>query len=353
MRLTRRGLGLGGGSVVLSAPFVRRADAQERSITLGTYSGVFEDNYRAAVVEPFMRAHPGIRVNYFGLPNSAQMLGTLRAQKAAPQIDVMLFDLTFAKAAADENLFDPLPRAQMPVLDELDPQRAFQAGVPGPAVTYDHLALTFSPVRVTPRPDSWQVLWDERYRGKIAFAGVPDLGGISLVLLANLMAGERDYMRTVEPGIASVVKMAPNVLNFEPQPDSYSFIVNGTSWLGYGWNARAQLYAKRYPGQIEGIVPKEGSVAIMNMINLVRGSAQPDAARAFIAYALGVEAQGAFAEQMFYGPVNTKVVLSAEAQQRIATPEQRAAWLPVDWLEVARIRERINEQWRRRVLTAH
>jgi len=38
-------------------------------------------------------------------------------------------------------------------------------------------------------------------------------------------------MRTVEPGIASVVKMAPNVLNFEPQPDSYSFIVNGTSWL--------------------------------------------------------------------------------------------------------------------------
>ncbi|WP_426958664.1 extracellular solute-binding protein [Muricoccus radiodurans] len=350
MPISRRQLGLAGG--LLAAPFVRPAIAQDRTFTLAAYSGVFEENYRAAVVEPFLRSHPGIRINYFGMPNSAQMLGTLRAQKAAPQIDAVLFDLTFAKAATDEGLFEPIPRDSMPVLAELDQERAFPAGVPSPAVTFDHLALTFSPERVQPRPDSWRVLWDPRYRGKVAFAGVPDLGGISIVLLANMMEGERDYMRSIDRGIASVAQMAPNVLNFDPKPDSYAFIVNGTSSLGYGWNARAQLYAKANPGQIEGIVPKEGSVAILNTINLVKGAAQSDAAKAFIAYALGAEAQGAFAERMYYGPVNTKVTLSPEAASRIASQEQRAAWLPVNWLEVARIRDRINEQWRRRVLTA-
>jgi putative spermidine/putrescine transport system substrate-binding protein len=352
MLTTRRRIGQGLAGGLLSVPFIRRASAQERTITVAAYSGVFEENYKAAVIEPFLRSHPGIKINYFGMPNSAQMLGTLRAQKAAPQIDVMLFDLTFAKAAADEGLFEAIPRDSLPVLAELDQQRAFQPGVPGPAVTFDHLALTFSPERVTPRPDSWRVLWDPRYRGKIAFAGVPDLGGISIVLLANMMEGERDYMRSFDKGIASVAQMAPNVLNFDPKPDSYSFIVNGTSSLGYGWNARAQLYAKANPGLIEGIVPKEGSVAIMNMINLVKGSGQQDAAKVFLAYALGAEAQSAFAERMFYGPVNTKVTLSAEAAPRIASLEQRASWLPVDWLEVARLRDRINEQWRRRVLTA-
>ncbi len=352
MQITRRWLGRGLAGSLAGATLARPALTQERTLTLAAYSGVFEENYKPAVIEPFLRAHPGIRINYFGMPNSAQMLGTLRAQKASPQIDVTLFDLTFAKAATDEGLFEPIPRDSMPVLAELDQERAFPPGVPSPAVTFDHLALIFSPQRVTPRPDSWRVLWDPRYRGKIAFAGVPDLGGISIVLLANMMEGERDYMRSVDKGIASVAQMAPNVLNFEPRPDSYTFIVNGTTSLGYGWNARAQLYARANPGVIEGIVPKEGSVAIMNTINLVRGAAQQEAAKIFISYALGAEAQSAFAERMFYGPVNTKVQLSPEATSRIATQEQRASWLPVNWLEVARIRDRINEQWRRRVLTA-
>jgi len=348
MPITRRLL----GSSILAAPFVKGALAQERTITVAAYSGVFEENYMPAVIEPFLKSHPGIKINYFGMPNSAQMLGTLRAQRANPQIDVMLFDLTFAKAATDEKLLEPLARDALPIFADLDQQRAFQPGVAGAAVTFDHLALTYSPERITPAPTSWMELWKPEHKGKVAITGVPDLGGISIVLLANKMEGETDYMKSFDKGIASLAKLAPNVLSFEPKPDSYTFIVNGTSSLGYGWNARAQLFAKNFPGKIGAVVPKEGSVAIMNMISIVRGSKQQDAAKQFLSYALGTEAQSAFTERMFYGPTNAKVQVSDAAKARIATQEQMATWLPVNWLDVAKIRDRINDAWRRRVLTA-
>ena len=61
--------------------------AAQQTVTLMAYSGLFQDRYTKAVVEPFMKANPGIKVEYFPMPNSAQMLGNLRAQKAAPQAD--------------------------------------------------------------------------------------------------------------------------------------------------------------------------------------------------------------------------------------------------------------------------
>ena len=55
---------------------------------------------------------------------------------------------------------------------------------------------------------------------------------------------------------------------------------------------------------------------------------------------------------MFYAPVNTKADISPAAVARTAaTPERLARMLDIDWLEVAKIRDGITEQWRRRILT--
>ena len=91
------------------------------------------------------------------------------AEKAAPQIDVCLFDSSFSKTGLDEDIFTPLGRDSMPVMADLD-DHAFHAGVAGPAVTYDNLTLVYSPVQVKPAPTSWKVLWDKKYDGKIAIA---------------------------------------------------------------------------------------------------------------------------------------------------------------------------------------
>ncbi|CCD02078.1 exported protein of unknown function (plasmid) [Azospirillum baldaniorum] len=95
MTITRRAVTRGLAGLALAAPFVRSATAQERTVTLASFSGVFQENYRAAVVEPFKAAHPGIAVEYVGLRNSAETLGTLArpAQRAADRRGAARHDL--------------------------------------------------------------------------------------------------------------------------------------------------------------------------------------------------------------------------------------------------------------------
>lgn len=334
-----------------SAPFIRPAAAQERTVTVALYSGIFQERYQSAVIEPFMRAHPGIRVTAYPMPNSAQTLGTLRAQKASPQVDAAIMDVGVARAGTDEGLLAPMTPEQIPVLSELG-ERAFTAGVNGAPVTYDSLALLYAPDTVKPAPTSWKVLWEPAYKGKIAILGAPDLVGIAFTLVADKLFGGTDYRQSLEKGIAAISDLAPSVLTWDPRPDPYSFITGGNAVLGVGWNARGQIYAQQSNGKLGVAQPDEGSVFQVNAITLVKNAPQTDAARAFIAYALSAEAQKAVTETMFYAPTNPKANVAPEALARtVASPARMAKMLPVDWLEVAKIRDKLNEQWRRRILT--
>ena len=346
-RLPRRTL-LGSA---LAAPLIRTAAAAEGTLTLAAYSGVFEDNYRAAVVEPFMKANPGIKVTYYPAGASAQTLGVLRSQKAAPQIDVVLFDVSVAKGASDDGLLDDI--SDLPVMKELLPS-AFTKGVLGAAGTFDNYVMLYSPKNVHPAPTSWKVFWDPKYKDRIAITAPPDIVGISFTLMANKTWGGGDYRQSVETGIAKIAEMAPRVLSWNPTPDPYTFVIQGQADLAVGWNARGQFYSAQSSGRLAVAIPDEGSLFQVNQMCLVKGSKNLGPARAFISYALGATAQKAFTERMFYAPVNAHAQISPAALAKTAaTPERMANMLAVDWLEIARIRAGILEQWRRRILTQH
>jgi putative spermidine/putrescine transport system substrate-binding protein len=344
--ITRRTLA---GSA-LALPFIRPARADAVTITLAAYSGIFQDNYTAAVVEPFERANPDIKIQYYPAGSSAATLGLLRAQKAAPQLDVVIIDASVAKAGSDEGLFEKPDRAKLPVLAELHPN-AIIPGVDAPAVTFDNLVALYSPQRVQPAPTSWKVFWDPKYKDQIAFAAAPDIVGLSFTIMANKTFGGTDYLK-LETGIAKIAEMAPGVLTFDPKPDAYTMITTGQASLGVGWNARGQLYAARSEGKMAVLLPDEGSVFQINVIGEVKGIKYPEAARRYIAYALSAQAQKAFTERMFYAPVNAKADINAEAISKTAsTPDRLAKMLNVDWIEIAKIRDGVTEQWRRRILT--
>lgn len=348
-RFTRRHA-LALGAAGLAMPWVQRAQAQERKITVAAYSSIFEDLYKKSVVEPFMKANPGIRVDYVGSPTSAQNLGMLRAQKAAPQIDVCIMDVVVAKAGGDEGIFKKVGVEQLPVMKQLSPAALIDPA-PGPAVTFDTIDLMYSPAKFSKPPTSWKELWDKKHAGRIAIDAPPNTLGLGLTLIANRMAGGGDYRQSTEKGIALIAEMAPLVQTWDPKPDPYSAITAGVVDLAIGFNARAQTFSKQTPDRIAAVLPDEGSLFQINTINLVNGSAQTEAALQFMAYALSAEAQATFTEALFYAPSNKEAPISAEARQRTAaTPERMAKMIDVDWIEVAKIRDGITEQWRRRIV---
>lgn len=336
-----------GGLSALAVIWATGASAAE-TVTLAAYSGIFQDHYVKAVVEPFMKAHPDIKVEFYGMTNSAQMLGTLRAQKASPQIDAVIMDISVAKAGTDEGLFSAIDESVSRHVSDLYPA-ARAEGVAGVGVTFDNLVLLYNKDQVKQAPTSWNDLWSEAYAGKVAIPAVPDIQGTTFTIIVDKMSGGSDYRKNVDAGIERIGELAPSVQTWDPKPDVYMPVASGQVAVGIGWNARAQVYSDSSGDRLGVVLPQEGSGFQINAINLVKGGPAAEAAKTFVDYALSPEAQAAFSAEMFYAPTNSKTVVPDAALSRTAA-NAMDRMVAIDWLEVAKVRDTITEQWRRRVI---
>jgi putative spermidine/putrescine transport system substrate-binding protein len=223
------------------------------------------------------------------------------------------------------------------------------ADVAGVAVTFDNLVLIYNSDFIKEAPKSWFELADKKHAGKVTFNGMPDIQGLALVLILDKARGGTNYLTNVEKGIAAVGEIAPNILTWEPKPEPYPVIIAGQAHLGAAWNARAQVNADISNGKLKATLPAEGSVFQINTINLVANRPDKEAAAKFVNYAIGTAAQKAFTEEMFYAPVNSKAQIADSAIDRTAVKSMDKV-VAVDWIALAKVRDGIMEQWRRRVL---
>lgn len=338
------------GLATLAAPAVATAQTPKATIALMAYAGIFQDNYTKAVVEPFEKAFPGIKVNFVSSGTSAQMLGSVRAAKADPQADVVIMDVTTSTIGNAEGLFEKMPVDKVPSLAELFPE-ARLAGEYGPAVTYDHLVLSHD-ASIAPLLTKLADLWRPELQGQIALSAPPNILGLGLTAMVEKMEGG-DHTKSIDKAIAKLKALAPSVKTFDPNPDGYSLILNGVAKVATGWNARAQLYSDQSQGKLATLLPPEGSVFQINTINITAGSKNRDAAFAFVSFALSQAAQKAFTERMFYAPVNAKAQIDPKAIARTASaPDSRSRMIAVDWVEIVKVRDQWNNRWRREIIAA-
>jgi putative spermidine/putrescine transport system substrate-binding protein len=328
-------------ALVAAAP----AAGQAQPMTLLAYAGIFKDNYTQTVVAPFGP------VQYVEGGTSAQMLGTLRAQRADPQIDVVIMDVTTAAIACAEGLVERLDPAAFPVFAELDGQARSSGGACGPAVTYDHLVMVYDTQNVRPAPTGFAAMWDPAWRGRLAVSSPPNIQGLALTaILAHSTSGN---WREANQAFQRLRQLAPSVQTFDPNPDGYTLILNDQVRLATGWNARAQLYHDQSNGRIGVVLPQEGTVFQINTINIVANAKNRARAAAFVTHALSAGPQAAFTERMFYGPTNARATVSPAAMARTAlAPEYRSRVIPLDWNEMIPIRDSWNQRWRREVIAA-
>lgn len=337
--------------ILIAAALLTTSQAHAQPAKVMAYSdGPFQDNYTAAVLVPFNRQGSVAQVEYSGSASSATMLGQLRTQKTDPQLDVVIMDTTTAAIACAEGLVEKITPEMLPVLADLDPQARDVNGC-GPGVTFDHLIIAYDAKTVTPVPTSLTVLQDPKWKGRVSLSAPPNIQ--SLALTATLANAESGDWRKADGAFRTLRAIAPNVQTFEPQPDGYTLILNDTLSFATGWNARAQLFHDRSAGRIGVMLPAEGTVRQINMINLVKGAPHRDAGLAFMRYALSPEAQQAFTEAMYYGPTNTKAVIRPEVTARAGTgPNGQSRVVAVDWNEMVKMRDGWTQRWRREVIAA-
>ena len=336
-------------ALLLPAAAVRAADPAADPAQVMSYSdSAFQQFYTGSVIDPFNR-QGGAQAQFTPGRSSAEMLGNLRTQKTAPQLDVVIMDTTTAAIACKEGLVEPITPAMVPELSELDSAAVQTGNGCGPGVTYDHLVIFYDAQAVTPAPTSLSVMNDPAWRGKVGIGAPPNIQGLALSAVYD-HAGTGDW-RSADAGFAALRALAPQVQTFDPQPDGYTLIQQGVLAFCTGWNARSQYFHDQTGGRIGVMLPREGTVLQINTINLVKNAPHRDAALAFMRYALSAPAQAAFAKALFYAPTNTRAQLPPDVAARLATsPENKGRVIDVDWNEMVRLRDNWTQRWRREVI---
>jgi putative spermidine/putrescine transport system substrate-binding protein len=159
--LGRRTL-LAASGAALAMPAIRPSWAAERSLTVSTYGGAFEDSFREHVHPAFTKA-TGIKVVSQPEAEGAQFLIQLAmANKGgvAP-MDLCLSNEEDVLRGRAQGVWRPFDVGKIPNLSAVLPPYVMSgpAGVDGIGGLAWFMTLVVNPDEVKPKPDSWTVLW--------------------------------------------------------------------------------------------------------------------------------------------------------------------------------------------------
>jgi spermidine/putrescine-binding protein len=260
------------------------------------------------------------------------------------------YDLVFPSDRAlvpllAKQLLQPLNRSLLPAARHLDPQFL---GIPADPTNrfslpyfWGTLAIGTRSDRVQPRPDSFAVLFDRRYRGRITV--LDDLEATIGAALLHL-----GYpLNSVDPQhltAAAQLLRAQRPLLQAYTSDAYrERLIAGEAWVALGWSGDL-LQASREEARIEVIVPREGTMLWVDSMAIPRAARQTDLAHALINFLLDpqVARDNALAVQYATPNRTARGLLPAEVQAdpRIYPPSdvlQRCQWLRYRGPQIARL----------------
>jgi len=313
------------------------------------YSGIWQEAWTEAVVEPFKAEHPGIEVNFVEKRSSADMLAALQSEKSNPSTDIALMDESVAESGNQQGMFAKFDEGEVPNLSKVKEEFLNPDGY-GPVIHLDAIGLLYDTEVFDTPPTSWEELWNPEWKGKVNLMAPPSLLGLADIAAASTLEGE-DYTKSIDKGIEKLKELAPSVQTFAPTPDEWQSIITGQTVIGVGQNARGQYYSDESGGKLGIAFPEEGTFYQLNTINVVEGAPNEELALEFADFALSEEAQVGFAEKLFYAP-STDVELPADLAERIIATDGSVKILPFESEFLAGVRDEWTDRFKREVIPA-
>ncbi len=158
------------------------------------------------------------------------------------------------------------------------------------------IQIVFNPKYVNPAPDSWAVLIDPKYKGKIVMEKQPT----DIMLFAGVATGAKDIYNMTDAELATakdwLTKLKPNVKRLVQQNnETIQALASEEAWLATQ-NIGAPDRVKDAKGpEVQAIVPKEGTTGFIDGEMTVKGGENHDRAKPY----LEAGAQAEFVAQNF------------------------------------------------------
>jgi len=132
----------------------------------------------------------------------------------------------------------------------------------------------YDPANVSPAPDSWEVLLDPKYKGRVVVEDQP----VEIMAYMGKFSGAKNAYSMTPEEIAKakdlLIQLKPNILRLANQAtDTIAALKSGEAWIATG-NLGTESRVKDQGGpELKVFTPKEGTIGWMDSEMIVKGGA--------------------------------------------------------------------------------
>ena len=289
-------------------PIPDRAAPSE--LVVGSIGGFLDETLKRVSV-PFEQKH---NVTIRWVPGiSAEKLAKVEASKSNPEFDVVIIDDPFQILGSTRGLWEKIDTSIVTHYKDLYPQaRARSDDAVGIGFFFAGIFYRADEFekRGWPAPQSWNDLFKPEFCGKLGIPHPNFAYGIQLLLM--LAGGNPDR---IDDGIAKLATLKNCIAVLEPSaPKLEEKIQLGEYVIGVHGNIRIiPLTKKGHP--VRYVFPKEGSINSVTMLAPVKNARNPRMAQELTNWLISPEVQKELIEALYYGPANTKVVVTKDMRE--------------------------------------
>jgi putative spermidine/putrescine transport system substrate-binding protein len=311
---------------------------QGKQLVSQGFGGVTQDILQRIVFDTFDQ-QMGCRSTQVPL-QSAAAFARMRAEAAAPQIDMYQFSGGQQILAANEGL-----SADFGNLANVADVPAAMKDPGGKWVTFAVIAegILYRTDKVRKPPKSYEDFLDPAYDGHIAFPTITNGYGTDfLVMLARAYGGgEKD----IEPGFKAMAKFAANATIFKAATEVPGLFAQSDVWI-MPYDSTSAKRCKDAGLPVAFVAPEEGSVASPCATCIAAKSSNLELARAAVDHFVSVPCQTGIAEQLQWAPTNSRVQLPEALARQLPRPDQL---ISLDGTVMTQQRPQWTERWNKEI----
>ncbi len=356
MKIARPFPSLALAALALAAAFLPSCSRQEVSLPtpvktpanvlrLYTWSEYFDPDVLALFEEK-----TGIRVEYLTFSDFDEMEAQLRSRPG--YYDVVVTDDSAIQALWELHLIQKFDRDQLPNLANIhpdylglyfDPENAFS--VP---YMWGTTLVAYRADRIEDPEQSWNLLWDERYQGKIMTLQ-DRLGALSVALLTLGYSMNSENPDEINEAAEKCVQQVKRVdVRYGDDAAVREALDEGTVWAAMCYSGDAAMVAAENEN-VAFFIPKEGAPLWVDNFVISRDSKHSEEAHRFINFMLEPEIAAANSNYTYYASPNqaAKSLLDPEllADESINPPDEIRKRCSV-LAEITELREELaNRAW--------
>ena len=341
--LNRRDLlklaGLAGAAGVVGGP-AAVADAARAALAAETgalqvldWAGYGNDGGQSMFAQ-YVKQHPANKPKFTYMTNEADALAKIQA---GFKPDLFRPYVGWTQYFATSGLVQPWDTSLISNFKSLNPfmvkagqYNGRQYGIPD---DWGFDAILYRSDKVKPKAKSWGLLFDDRYKGKIAW-----FDDIEMFEIAGLYQGFKDPWNQSDAELKKsqdlLISKKKNVrVIWSSETNLWEAFGQGDVWIAYAWpNDWVQMKAKKLP--VVYMHPREKPIAWVGMFMLLKGTPRPKLAHAYVDAWSSQKSAKWLEDNYGYGHANTLArPASSDLLKALDLTNPKAVTLPNAYLD--------------------